>query len=556
MELLKQLKAYSRSERLAMVNGSKKITYRQLWERSDRLAKYIKLACGDDKTPIAVYGHKDPMMVVAFLACVKSGRAYVPIDTNVPKDRAWNIIGAVCPRLVFFTESMEGMGARQLVGSGDLSACMESSMEGMGARQLVGSGDLSACMEGMGGGIPCSRCRYVDLTQDGSAFAAEVDIGPEDYVKEDEVYYIIFTSGSTGNPKGVQITYGALNRFVGWALDFIGGGYGAIWQKRFLNQAPFSFDLSVMDLYMSLATESCLCSLDKAVQSDFGQLFGQLKAANVNVWVSTPSFADLCLADASFSQELLPDMGAFLFCGETLTNKTAANLLERFPKAQVYNMYGPTESTVAVTGICVDGRVNRKYKPLPVGKAKPGTVIKILDGDVEAPEGGKGEIVILGDTLSKGYFQDEEENKRAFFTYWADGVPHRAYRTGDKGYMQDGWLFYCGRLDLQVKLHGYRIEVEDVEENLMRVQGVLQAVVFPVCEEGKAKYLQAVCVYGKPVGSGRQLQRQVKEEMAQFVPEYMVPRKIQFVDRIPVTVNGKADRKKIQEMCGCRFMVD
>ena len=331
MELLKTLSEYKDSNRTAMISGEKRMSYRQLWEQSDRLAKYIKRECGDDKTPVIVYGHKDPMMLAAFLACAKSGRAYVPLDMNMPQNRIESILDAVQPRLVLTTERMK----------------------------------------------PYGSCQYADIVQDAAVFQAEEALRTEDYVKEDEVYYIIFTSGSTGEPKGVQITYEALNRFVEWALTL---GTCEKRRRRVLNQAPFSFDLSVMDVYMSLAAESSLFSLDREVQADYKKLFQSLKDSNVNIWVSTPSFAELCLADPLFSQALLPEMELFLFCGETLTNKTASALLERFPKAQVWNTYGPTESTVAVTQVCVDEKLVQKYDPLPVGAAKPGTRICILGG--------------------------------------------------------------------------------------------------------------------------------------------------------------------------------
>lgn len=329
-------------------------------------------------------------------------------------------------------------------------------------------------------------------------------------------------------------------------LKFRAGGVKN--HKRFINQAPFSFDLSVMDLYTCLASESCLFALEKQVQMDYKRLFEQLKKSDANIWVSTPSFADLCLADPSFSQELLPNMELFLFCGETLTNKTAEQLLCRFPKAQVYNTYGPTESTVAVTEVCVDKELLKKYNPLPVGAAKPGTMIKILDGDREVPEGEKGEIVIIGNTISKGYFKNEKENQKAFFLYEAEDRAIPAYRTGDKGYFRDGWLFYCGRIDLQIKLHGYRMELEDIEKNLMKVQGIHKAVAVPVLEDGKVKYLKAFCIYEQEIENPRELQKKIKEEMSEYVPDYMIPRKIKFVEELPITANGKVDRKRIQEM--------
>lgn len=502
MELLKVLETYRESERLAMITGEKKITYRELWEKSDQLAEYIKSECGENKSPVIVYGHKSPVMLEAFLACAKSGRAYVPIDIHVPRNRIENIIDSVCPNLILATEDFAPYQA-----------------------------------------YPC-----INIEKDTDIFESRKGsvTDPADYVKEEDVYYIIFTSGSTGIPKGVQITYGALNRFTEWALNFGWGGVKS--HKCFINQAPFSFDLSVMDLYMSLASESCLFALEKEVQTDYKRLFAQLKKSDGNIWVSTPSFADLCLADTSFSQKLMPDMELFLFCGETLTNKTAEQLLKRFPKAQVYNTYGPTESTVAVTEVCIDEGILEKYNPLPVGAAKPGTMIKIMDGSRELPEGEKGEIVIIGDTVSRGYFKNEKENQKAFFSYIHNGKPIPAYRTGDKGYFQDGWLFYCGRIDLQIKLHGYRMELEDVEKNLMKLPGIAKAVVIPVSEGGKVKYLKAFCMYNEPVEDARKLQKKIKEEMSAFVPDYMIPRKIQFVETLPVTANGKVDRKRIQEI--------
>ena len=501
MEILKILETYKNSERSAMITGDQKITYHQLWIQSDKLASYIKTVCKDDKTPIIVYGHKNPLMLVAFLAVVKSGRAYIPIDINVPRNRIENIIDSVGPKLILTTEKFQ----------------------------------------------PYQSYACVNIVNDSHIFESDTEITSTDWLKEDEVYYIIFTSGSTGNPKGVQITYSALNHFTEWALTL-----GAVDKRRkcFINQAPFSFDLSVMDLYMSLVSESCLFSLEKEIQGDYKKLFGQLKRSNANIWVSTPSFVDLCLADPSFSQELLPDMELFLFCGEMLANKTAGSLLKRFPKAQVYNTYGPTESTVAVTEICVNQEVIEKYNPLPVGKAKPSSTIKIMEGDEELPEGEKGEIVIIGNTVSKGYYKNKAENQRAFFRYFFNDKSVMAYRTGDKGYFKDGWLFYCGRIDLQIKLHGYRMEIEDVEKNLMKVQGVDKAVVVPVfdVEGSKIKYLKAYCIYNQIVEDVARLQKKVKEEMSEFVPDYMIPRKIQFVDEIPVTINGKTDRRRIQEM--------
>lgn len=494
MKLLDTLYDYKHSDNLAMLCENEQLTYRQLWEQSDLLASYIKQQYGKEKTPLVVYGHKSPLMLVAFIACAKAGRPYIPVDISVPLDRVSAIIDSTQPDLIIATEPFESYEA-----------------------------------------YPTLELKLNTILSDTTG-----SISPNDFLKEDDVYYIIFTSGSTGTPKGVQITYGALNHFIEWALTL---GHNKKEHTRYINQAPFSFDLSVMDVYMSLASESCLIGLTKDIQGDYKTLFSHLQSSDANTWVSTPSFADLCLADSSFSQSLMPQIKLFLFCGEILTNATAQNLLNRFPAAEIYNTYGPTESTVAVTELPISAHICQQYNPLPVGKPKPGTTIKIMDDDTEVKEGDTGEIIIMGNTVSVGYFKNEAENKKKFFTYECEGEMLPAYRTGDKGYMQNGLLFYCGRMDLQIKLHGYRMEIEDIEKNLMKVTGIDKAVVIPVYKENKVTHLKAYCIYRSSYTSTIEMKKAIKSEMAKLVPAYMIPKIIQFVTELPMTNNGKIDRK-------------
>ena len=194
MNILKILESYKNSDQVAMISNDKRITYCQLWDQSNRLATYLKKQYKENKTPVIVYGHKNPLMLVAFLACAKSGRAYVPIDINVPRKRIESIIDSVDPKLILTTE--------------DFSTYKEYSC--------------------------------INIAEDSCVFEPESEITSKDWIKEDEVYYIIFTSGSTGNPKGVQITYSALNHFTEWALTL---GKMEKRRKCFINQAPFSFEI-------------------------------------------------------------------------------------------------------------------------------------------------------------------------------------------------------------------------------------------------------------------------------------------------------------------------
>jgi len=276
--------------------------------------------------------------------------------------------------------------------------------------------------------------------------------------------------------------------------------------------------------------------------------------------VSTPSFAEMCLADSGFNEELLPHLKYLLFCGETLSNNCARKLYQRFPQAKVINSYGPTEATVAVTALHVDQEMCDRIEPLPVGYVKNDCRILIVNAEGQTvAEGEKGEIVIVGDSVSPGYYRNPEMTVKAFALRTVEGlhkaedsacgpVTKRSYRTGDEGYLQEGLLYYCGRIDFQIKLNGFRIELEDIENNLRKVEFIENAVVLPVRKEDKVQYLTAVVVLNREIGQkdfGMALK--IKHELKNFLPEYMVPRKIVFKDSIPMTVNGKINRAKLLE---------
>ena len=457
---------------IVMISAEQSMTYAELWEKSGRLAAEIEKIQGSDKAPVMVFGHKDPLMLISFIACVRSGRAYCPVDVSTP---------------------VQGH-------------CLE------GKAKIIERDEIN------------------QLVDD-----ANLEIAEELEVSDEDTYYIIFTSGSTGKPKGVEISCGALSRFTDWSAG-LGGSEEDKQGARFLNQAPFSFDLSVMDVYTALATGGCIFCLDKKLQLSMADLLAELGKSKVKYWISTPSFADMCLADRSFDENLIPELENFLFCGEKLTNRTAEKLMERFPKAKVINTYGPTESTVAVTDVEISKEMAASEKDLPIGRCKPGTEILIDENN--------GEIIIKGNTVSKGYFRDAEKTAKAFFVA-EDG--ERCYRTGDAGHFEGDMLYYGGRIDLQVKLHGYRIELGDIESNLVKMEEIESAVVVPKMQDGKVKYLQGYVVSHFDDKSNAQV-KNIKAFLKQFLPEYMVPKRIIFIDNMPLTANGKADRKKLTDL--------
>jgi D-alanine--poly(phosphoribitol) ligase subunit 1 len=466
-------------EATAHISDGKTLTYGELRKHSDALACYLTERLGEDRRPIAVLGHREPEMLIAFLGAVKSGRPYVPLDTALPQQRIDKILAS-------------------------------------------------------------SHVALVLTPKDVLQFSALQVRGPATGVQGDEPFYILFTSGSTGEPKGVIITLTCLEHFITWMLAeqrFTELG------EVFLNQAPFSFDLSVMDLYCSLATGGTLFSVSRDLIANPKELYRALTSSGVTTWVSTPSFAQMCLVEEKFSGTMLPRVRRFLFCGETLPPQTAAQLLKRFPKAEVWNMYGPTEATVATTSIRIDAAILERYSPLPVGRAMPGSQILIVNGKRELlPANQRGEIIIAGPNVSPGYLARPELTADAFFQYQSQ----RAYRTGDLGRFRDNLLFFEGRMDEQIKLSGYRIELGDVEANLRALAIVRDALVIPVIKDGTAKSLAAfVVLAARDDASHFNLSHRLRNQLSKRLPSYMLPRKFVFLDAFPITANGKIDRASL-----------
>ncbi len=466
-------------EATAHISDGRTLTYGELRRQSDALACYLTERLGEDRRPIAVLGHREPEMLIAFLGAVKSGRPYVPLDTALPQQRIDRILETSCAALVLTPKDVLQFSASQVRGS---------------PRRAQG----------------------------------------------DEPFYILFTSGSTGEPKGVIITLASLEHFITWML---GEQRFTEFGEVFLNQAPFSFDLSVMDLYCSLATGGTLFSISRDLIANPKELYRALRSSGVTTWVSTPSFAQMCLVEDKFSEAMLPRVRRFLFCGETLPPQTAAELLKRFPIAEVWNMYGPTEATVATTSIRIDASILERYSPLPVGRAMPGSEIFIVNGKRELlPANQRGEIIVAGPNVSPGYLARPELTADAFFQYRGQ----RAYRTGDFGRFRDNLLFFEGRMDEQIKLSGYRVELGDVEANLRALAVVRDALVIPVIKDGTAQSLAAFVVLAtRDDASHFNLSHRLRNQLSERLPSYMLPRKFVFLDAFPMTANGKIDRASL-----------
>lgn len=502
-------------DRMAFTSADGQINYRQLWEASKDFAKKIESlrleGKIDVKSPIAVYGHKEPQMIISFIGCALAGHPYCPLDRSMPDSRIDDILSAIGTRVWVKCENGEGK-------------ILE-----LDSAQLDEPGDFSD--------------------------------------DSNDVMYIIFTSGSTGKPKGVEVTKQNLGNFLEWMT-----GVGTPIEEKegevFLNQAPYSFDLSVMDTYTALASGATIASLDKGTMSNAASTMEFLKVQNVNYWISTPSFVDMMLAEKDFNSEKYPDIKVFFFCGERLTKTTENKLIKAFPHSKVINTYGPTESTVAISSVEIKEEYIHEDDELPVGVIKPGTkvflqredgiIIDEFNQNIAEESGGRenaghkktdvGEILIEGNTVAKGYFKMPEKTAAAFdLIKLKNGEVRRMYHTGDLGYFKEGMLYCIGRTDLQVKVHGYRMEIGDIEANILLKENVEAVCVVPKRKDGKIRSLVAFVVAPSVSGSFDDA-KAIKRHLKELLPEYMVPKKIKFIDKLPMTSNGKVDRKTLEGM--------
>lgn len=477
-------------------------TYGDLKKYSDALAAYlVKMDLPKDQ-PLVVFGGQTFEMIATFLGVVKSGHAYIPVDTNSSLARLESIDEIGRPALYIEVE--------------ELPKEMQTN-------------------------------KKIDLRKLNDIFTHEsfsTEIDEHNYVKGDDNFYIIFTSGTTGKPKGVQISHDNLVSYVNWMHS---DDFGIKKEGICLSQAPYSFDLSVMDLYPTLTLGGQLAVLPKKTTDNFKQLFETLPQLHVNEWVSTPSFMDICLLQPTFDEAHLPELSHFLFCGEELTHATAASLKHRFPHAHIFNTYGPTETTVAVTQVEITDEILEQYQRLPIGKPKDDTRIVLVDENThEVGVGGEGEIVIVGPSVSKGYINNPEKTESAFLEVEGQA----AYKTGDLGqFDENGQLLYKGRLDFQVKLHGFRIELEDVDHHLGQVSLVSQATTVPKYD--KNHKVSQLIAYIVPEDNNFEdefkLTQAIKDELQETMMSYMMPQRFVYVDSLPLTPNGKIDRKSLMK---------
>jgi amino acid adenylation domain-containing protein len=475
-------------EAIAVEFGGQRLTYGELDARANQLAHHlIGLGVGRDVL-VGICVERSADMVIGLLAIVKAGGAYVPIDPAYPVERqAFMLTNSEAP--VVITQE-----------------------------RLIDA-------------LPVEDVHVVRLDTDWPVIEQLPSRAPGLETTPSQLAYVIYTSGSTGQPKGVQIPHSALVNFL--TTMRVEPGLDA--EDVLVAVTTLSFDIAGLELYLPLITGARVVLADAPTASDPRALSELLERVGATVMQATPTTWRM-LVDFGWK----PQPGLKALCGGEALPVALANALVDL-EIELWNMYGPTETTIWSTV----ARVGGHGEPLTIGRPIANTALYVLDKHLEpVPVGVAGELWIGGDGLARGYRGRPDLTAERFITNPFDDSPgSRMYRTGDLArYRSDARVDYLGRIDHQVKVRGFRIELGEIETVLTRHEAVASAVVVARGGDADAELAAYVIPAGVPVGA-----HALRQYLGQTLPAYMVPSTVTSLAEFPLTPNGKVDRKALPE---------
>ncbi|MBA1379346.1 non-ribosomal peptide synthetase, partial [Pseudomonas brassicacearum] len=481
----------------ALVFGEQRLSYRELNARANRLAhRLIDQGVGPDVL-VGIAVERSVEMVLGLLAILKAGGAYVPLDPEYPRDRL----------AYMFEDSGIGLLLTQ--------------------QHLI---DSLPIPDGL-------RSLVLDSPDDGLYASRDGNPGVE--VHGENLAYVIYTSGSTGKPKGAGNRHSALVNRLCWMQQ----AYGLDATDSVLQKTPFSFDVSVWEFFWPLLTGSTLVVAAPGAHRDPAQLIELITAQGITTLHFVPSMLQAFVQDPRVAE--CTSLKRIVCSGEALPVDAQQQVFAKLPNANLYNLYGPTEAAIDVTHwTCVEeGRDS-----VPIGQPIANLGTYILDDELSpVPVGVIGELYLAGEGLARGYHRRAALTAERFVT-GPFGHGQRLYRTGDLArYRVDGVIEYAGRIDHQVKIRGLRIELGEIEARLAEHDAVRETVV--LAQDGTLLVAYLVPARAELLiadDTVRQaLQARLREHLSQSLPDYMVPQHWVWLEKMPVSPNGKFERKAL-----------
>ncbi len=500
----------------ALVCEQESITYEQLNRQANRLAHYLRKQGVTANVLVGICLDRSLEMIISLLAVLKAGGAYVPLDSNNPSARL----------------------AHQLANS-----------------QADNGTTLLLTRQNQLERIPLSGEKVICLDRDAELFADESVDNLAVETALDDIAYVIYTSGSTGMPKGVQIRHRSVLNYTCFMRKQIAPQSGL----HFATVSTLAADLGNTVIFCSLVSGGCLHILNYETVTSGDYFARYLHKHTIDVLKIVPSHlrALLTAHDLEVQRSLLPRRYLILG-GEAFSEEFARELRTLEPSCTVYNHYGPTETTIGVLlnnlgkleafESNVDGaRKDDTHTTIPLGRPMANTEVYVLDSYYQiVPVGVAGELCIGGAGLSTGYRRQPEQTRERFIPHpFSRQAQARLYRTGDRAcYTADGKILFIGRMDTQVKIRGYRVELQEIEMLLEQHDDVRECVVLLRKDVPQKEQLVAYVVAKPRTGLSHE---DVRDFLRQRLPEYMLPSAIVFLHALPLTINGKVDRRALPE---------
>jgi amino acid adenylation domain-containing protein len=484
---------------VAVVCESQQLTYAELDRQANQVANYLIAVGVQPATFVGICVERSLAMVVGLLGILKTGAAYVPIDPNYPVDRIEYML-ADAQIEVLVTQQPLLQHLPQI-------------------NQLV-----------------CLDTDWQQIAQ-AATTAPIVTMTPAD------IAYVIYTSGSTGKPKGVEVRHQGVVNF----LTAMQQQPGIVATDRLLSVTTLSFDIAVLEIFLPITVGARVVLLSRADAMDGRKLAATIDQAGITIMQATPSTWRLLLeAEWTGNRHLKVLTG-----GEAISRDLAAQLLAK--SASVWNMYGPTETTIWST---VE-QLTADQQPISIGRPIANTELYILDAQLQpVPIGITGDLYIGGVGLTQGYWQRPELTREKFIPHpFSADTAARIYQTGDLGrYLPDGKVECLGRADFQVKLRGFRIELGEIEALLGQHPAIAQALVL-IREDlpGDRRLVAYVVPTTQPIAAPST--SELRQFLQQSLPDYFLPAAIVSINTLPLTPNGKIDRKALPIPVSANFQL-
>ncbi len=519
---------------IAVEFEKEKLSYRDLNKRSNQLADYLIAQDIGPGDYVGIYVSRSIEMIIALIGILKAGAAYVPLDIQHPIKRSQYIIASLSIRYIVTLNKHLSESIDLLSGDNNHQPLMKPLDLNQVTQKVISLDPVPPLNNSL---LINNLCIDINSLAKFSARNPDIETNSENNA------YVIFTSGTTGNPKGVQVKHKPVINLIEWVNKSFNVGS----EDRLLFVTALNFDLSVYDVFGVLAAGGTVCIANENNIKNPEALLNELIDRRITFWDSAPAplqQLEPYMQDINASADK-NNLRLVFMSGDWVPLNLPPVLKKTFPNASVVALGGATEATIWSNFFVID-KIDSSWKSIPYGKPISNARYYILDNELRpCPIGVSGDLYIGGDCLANGYVNDPELTKEKFIEDpFSNDSNARLYKTGDLArFFPDGNIEFLGRTDYQVKIRGYRIELGDIEHGLNSLDQVKQAIVIALERKVNDKYLVA---YICPVGEFNQLA--LTRQLKTLLPKYMIPSYFVAVKTIPITANGKIDRKALQAL--------